>query len=463
MSIIGIALTSLSGWLLIDTIKPALSTLPKLALGWGIGLALVTVGVYLANVLLGVPIAPPLAWAWPVTCAVALVAVRRIVRGRLSPPPRAPVRSRAPWTVLEVWLCAILAIGILITVVQALYWPFFDWDSLATYDFKARLMVLEGRVNVSEYSNVGISNWEYPPHIPLAYSLIYLWGAAPPKIVIALFYVSLVIFFYHSAGQTATRLGSLLATLALILTPTIFLWATHGMLDLPATYYLGAALCLLEEWARKDDRSSFLLAGMMLGAACWTRTNALAFGLSCAMWALLIGVRQRHWPARPWLIGLACMFGATALWQVNLVFELGRPFMGGAGVFDAGLLNLPRLWETLAGLGVQLLDPRLFGVVGWAFLAAMVLVPLKQARAFASLTLASVMLLTWLAVFYGWTVGGSRTVTLFDSGQRVLLNCIPILLLHFVRESALVQPLDAINAWLQRFVGWPAPSPAANG
>jgi hypothetical protein len=37
------------------------------------------------------------------------------------------------------------------------------------------------------------------------------------------------------------------------------------------------------------------------------------------------------------------------------------------------------------------------------------------------------------------------------------------LLLHFVREPALIQPLDAINAWLQRFVGWPAPGPAANG
>ena len=231
MSVFGIALTLLCGWLLVDTVKPALPTLPKLALGWGIGLALVTMGIYLANVLLGVPIAPPLAWAWPAMCTVALVVTRRIVRGRQPLQPRAPVRPRAPWTVLEVWLCAILALGILITVVQALYWPFFDWDSLATYDFKARLMVLQARVNVHEYPMAGIGNWDYPPHIPLAYSLIYLWGAAPPKIVIALFYLSLVIFFYHSATQTAFRLGSLLATLALILTPTIFLWdARHARL-----------------------------------------------------------------------------------------------------------------------------------------------------------------------------------------------------------------------------------------
>jgi hypothetical protein len=154
------------------------------------------------------------------------------------------------------------------------------------------------------------------------------------------------------------------------------------------------------------------------------------------------------------------MFGAIALWQVNIVWGLGRPFMGGAGVFDAKLLDLPRLWETVSGLAVQLFDPRLFGVVGWVFLAAIALLPFKRARAVPSLTLSAVMLLTWLAVFYGWTVGGSRDVTLFDSGQRVLLNCVPILMLHFVREPALTRPLDAMNAQLQRFIGGPQPGPA---
>ncbi len=462
MSAFGIALTLLIGWLLVDMVKPALPTAPKLALGWGIGLAVVTSGVYLANVALNIPLAPPMAWAWPAVCGAGLV-IARLMLKKKQPPPSPGLKTRAPWTVLEVWLCAILVIGVLVTVVQATYWPFFDWDSLVTYDFKARLMVLEQRVNIGEYSQVSIGNWDYPPHIPLAYSLIYLWGSAPPKIVIALFFLSLVIFFYYSARQTASRPGSLLATLALILTPTIFLWATHGMLDLPATYYLGTALCLLEKWARQDDRSSLLLAGSMLGAACWTRTNVLAFGLGCAGWALVVGVSRKSWPVRPWLAGLACMIGAIALWQVNAVWGLGRPFMGGAGVFDAKLFDLSRLWETVSGLVVQLLDPRLFGMVGWMFLAAIARLPLRRARALPSLTLSAVMLLTWLAVFYSLTVGDSRNVTLFDSGQRVLLNCVPILLLHFVREPALIQPLDAMNARLQRFIGGPQPGPAAGG
>ena len=110
----------------------------------------------------------------------------------------------------------------------------------------------------------------------------------------------------------------------------------------------------------------------------------------------------------------------------------------------------------------QLFDPRLFGVSGWMFLAALVLVPFKRVRALPTLTLSLLMLLTWLAVFYGWTVGGSRSVTLFDSGQRVLLNCVPILVLHFGRERELAGRVDALNARLQRFIGGPAPQAAAS-
>lgn len=458
MYLLGLGLVIVLGVLLTAPLTGSLSRLERVAMGWGVGLGSVTLILFLLSAI-GLSLTLAVVWA-VVIVPVSILASWWLLRHSQPVPSSASdlqlselPHSRLALTSLEAWLLFLLLISLAVTVFQAVYWPIYDNDSLVGFDFKAHLMVQRQTVNLPEYRtgpNSG-TNFFYPPLVPLGYSMVYWFGGEQAKAVTVGCWLSLLAVLYAQLRRRTSRLIALVALVLLAYAPVPVLFATHGMTNIPVAFYLVAGAIYLDAWQR-ESRTEFLwLGALLLGLAGWIRTDIVVLVAASWIWVLfrMITTRSRTWLS--WVGGLVIAFSPALLWQVYLARMIGIPGTAAAPWFF--VLDANRFVGTVWALIVQILDPMVFGGIGAAFVLALLLAAYRRrVPSLPLLALISLYAAAWIGLFYVIELE-SRYATLYNSGQRILIAIVPVVLYCSAQSPELQRLADglnqAVNQWIE--------------
>lgn len=157
------------------------------------------------------------------------------------------------------------------TLVVNIFWPVFDWDALALYDFRARVFMIDKNLIHSATSNEYFLG--YPLLTSLSHMFFYQMGLESPKIIYSLFYLSFIVIFYSLLKKRTGDQKAMFFTVVLSLIPEIFSHATVAYTNLPYTIYLCTGTFYLYKWVIDKDKSDLILSAVLVGLSTWVRSS----------------------------------------------------------------------------------------------------------------------------------------------------------------------------------------------
>lgn len=255
--------------------------------------------------------------------AIVMLVAGWLLAWRKGRQPTADSAAAPPLTGLEKLLLALIALALLPRLYSIAWWPFTAYDALWVYGHQARLYTLTGAIPAS----IGY----YPQYLPLQFTFAQLLAGGVNDHA-----ARAVLFFTHAGCALATYLAGarlfrrrvgIIAAAIWVLYPHSGEWARFGDLEIALTMlFTLAATFLLQAWTDEHQRRRHaLIAGMLLGAALWTKPTAGAFILGVALMLAVDLWRVRgDWRAfRPrfevaLLTGLACLPHGSIWYLRNL-------------------------------------------------------------------------------------------------------------------------------------------------
>ncbi len=218
----------------------------------------------------------------------SILAWRKAHRGVSSP------TRRAPLTMDEKLIIAMITVAVFIRWFTMAYWPFTSYDPLWVYGYEGRLYTLLGYIpqNISYY----------PQFLPLQYTYgqLAVGGAVgdhAARVVLPFLHVGSIIAAYVLGARLFKRRTGVIAAGLWALYPHVAQWAHVGDLEIPVTFlFTGSAAFFLMAWTEADKslRQRYaLIAGLFLGGALWTKptAGALVWGMMLATLAEFVRAR----------------------------------------------------------------------------------------------------------------------------------------------------------------------------
>ena len=350
---LALAVSLVSGWFALEAIwgakqHDALGMFFRVAVAGGLGL-LISSWLYLLCLTVGRTERP-----WIVAADMVglffCVALARGFRARRHNASRYRLTespAREEQNSIDGFLAASLAIAV---VANAGIWldrfrlePLGFWDAFAIWNLKARFFFLDAGAHWRRaFSDIITwSHTDYPLLLPLNVARLWSYGGNPDSSIAAGFslYAMLLVLSLLIGGVAALhsrRLGYL-AALALLATPGLMLQAHWQMADIPMSFFVAASLALvLISPKQKSPTTCLLLAGVMAGAAAWTKNEGLLFGLVMVASIALLGsgatLRERVRPVPAFLTGFAVPVALVLILKISLGGEsdLANDFTGAA-------------------------------------------------------------------------------------------------------------------------------------
>ncbi len=168
----------------------------------------------------------------------------------------------------EFWLTIFLIFICGFVLLQNWFWPVTDWDALALYDFRAKVITLRGTMSEGralEYF------FQYPLYTSLLHVASYLSGLQAAKIWYALIYQSFLVSFFVLLRKRASKIVALIGTVALAISPEIFNQSFMAYTNLSFAAFTTIGFLYLWQWW-EDGRSKHLLLGaILIGLSTWIR------------------------------------------------------------------------------------------------------------------------------------------------------------------------------------------------
>ena len=288
-----------------------------------------------------------------------LALVGAAIAWRKRRPEAAPAPERVPLAFDEKLLLALIVGATVVRWLVIAYWPFTAYDALWVYGYQGRLYTLLGYIPQHiDY---------YPQFLQLQYTYaqLALGGGIDDhaaRAVLPFLNVGSILAVYVLGARLLTRRVGILAAAIWALYPHMGEWSRFGDLEIPQTFlFTAAAAFFLIAWSGTAFRRRYaLLAGLLLGAALWTKPTAGAFvwGVVLLLVVDLLRVRfdwRAWWPRfeAALITGAACIPLGGAWYVRNMA--LGHPPL----VFPTGF------WLTQAS--------RSGAEFGWLLLALLIL------------------------------------------------------------------------------------------
>jgi hypothetical protein len=143
--------------------------------------------------------------------------------------------------------------------------PITTWDAIATHSFSAKILFYERSL---EYIN-NMPHPEYPLHLPLLEAWFCIsfnsWNEQLPKIIFALYSLSLTINIYYFLKSLVKRQWALLGIVLTISSPFLFYHSTIAYRDLTLAYYNISTIILILVWLKQKNQGYLYIAGLMAG------------------------------------------------------------------------------------------------------------------------------------------------------------------------------------------------------
>jgi hypothetical protein len=372
-----LALLALGGFLFIRQLLPSSWGAAQLALGYGLGLALLTFSLALVS-LAGIPLRSKTVLASTFLILGAAIASSLVKRKRSNLPDQrsegqilgSSVLPVDPWHGVFVLLAALAA---LFSFGQG----FHATDELVLWGVKGYGIATDEAIQT--VTQWGTNTVAYPLNIPLAIAAarMLLSEALPAaKLVFPAFALALSLLLYQTLRQLDLRREVAgLTTLVVVTTPLVFRHGTLAYANLALSFYLFAAVVLLAlALAPRNLRpahGAMLLSGAMFAAAVWSRPEGLAFSWLMIGIALLATYLKRGrigWHSLAWLISPLLAYSVFWLWLKSQVYSrpLGRTGLAGTAAEQilGGNLHLPEAVYIGRSLLTSLLEIESWGFLG---------------------------------------------------------------------------------------------------
>ncbi len=374
-------LLAIPGALLVRRLRPGAPAAELAGLGGLVGLGTGLAFVWAAGAA-GLPLSAPVVFTALGAAAAALGAVAAglgAAARRAGPRTGAAgggTKAASPaWTPAEIAVLVVVLAVFLSSAWRASFYPVSAMDAHA-YDGRARWIAAERTLDISVYDIyriTGDGNLTYPPLMPLGLALARWTGADQGKPIDAFYFGALLCTVYGVLRRRLPRLGALAAAALTAMIPELWLHASLGLTNLPATAFLTAsfltaadALGRLFETGRSEAgrRRDWILPGLLAAFAAGVRPDAIvpAAGAAGVAALILVARTRRVLPALETgtlLLGPAVFL--TLAWRVQLK---GMIAPGGDPVFRSSPVPDPVLaGNTFRALVELLPNPAL---TGWA-------------------------------------------------------------------------------------------------
>jgi len=367
----------LLGISIIYTIAPGIRLLEKIGFSFPIGIGVATL-IMLGLDLAGVKInQPKLLSAIFLVISMGLSVVvykkyRAFIVFDFSRLKKVRLKSFLPVNLSWVLLIAIGCYFIAVIFKKTFFWPVFIFDSIHGYDFIAKTILHEGTFNSSIFtSNYPIYSVRsfYPPLIPLAFGLSYLFEHESSKIIVAIFYFSSFIVFYSFVRHYSSHLAAALAVLLFTLTPEFAAFSALSSPNPPCTFFSAMGFLSMYLWYRNNKMSYFYIGTISIVLAMWTRSEAIIFFGAGGIMVLAKAIQTKQF--KQLVIYSISGIAVFAFWQWYLhaiiAIENSSPILTEL-VWDSGKLS--RMLEIVKKVTW---NTQYYGIVFYLFVAVVVL------------------------------------------------------------------------------------------
>jgi len=207
------------------------------------------------------------------------------------------------------------------------YWPLTDWDALALYDFRAKVIASTG--NLSQGVELGYF-FHYPPHTSLLHTFNYILGLQEVKIWYSLLYATFLMVFYSLLRKEHSLKLSLFGTLILAISPRIFSHAKIAYTNLPYTIYLSLGYLYLYFWLKKGVIQDVIIGALLIAFSTWIRLSEPFWIVSVLI--LFIGAfrYKKQIPILILLVGI--IFSMIWPWDKFVSIQYNKPLAKGLGI-----------------------------------------------------------------------------------------------------------------------------------
>lgn len=192
---------------------------------------------------------------------------------------------------LEKWLLFILLFLIIVSAFLNYVRPITDWDAIALYDFRAKVMTMTG--SWSSGFDLGYF-FQYPPYTSLLHAMIYALGIPQAKVWYSCLYFSFIVSFYALLRRKVNRLLSLVGALLLAISPLVLEHATVAYTNLAYTTFFVLSIIYLWYWLEQQHTSDLILGSLLLGLTTWVRMSEPFWVVGVVLiFSGLIGYKQQ--------------------------------------------------------------------------------------------------------------------------------------------------------------------------
>lgn len=181
-------------------------------------------------------------------------------------------------------------------IISNFYWPIVDWDSLALYDFRAKVLAHEGTFDRG--IELGYF-FHYTPFTSILHAYNYIMGIAQAKMWYSVLFCAYLLIFYYFLRIKTSRTIALVGVFLLATTGTLLAHAKMAYTNLPYTIYLTSGLFYLLLWWESGRKKDIILGTLFVAGSTWIRSSEPFWLFATAIIAFGIFLKYK----KDWLLG----------------------------------------------------------------------------------------------------------------------------------------------------------------
>lgn len=264
----------------------------------------------------------------------------------------------------EKLILTVIVILVVGSLIQNLFWPVTDWDALALYDFRARIVAETG--NFALGSELGYF-FQYPPFTSLLHTSLYVLGFEQAKIWYTILYASFIAVFYALIRKRTSRVMSLVGALLLAANPYMVEHSVMAYTNLAYVLFFSLGIIYLWDWLSEDSDKSLLLGGILVGGSTWVRMSEPFWIVGIVL--IILGLLIKKKTIRSLIFGIVAivlLLGIKSIWpgfvaDVNTVVSVApaqtEPAPAPPSFSVSSLPLIAPVFGIFRNLGIFMLKP----------------------------------------------------------------------------------------------------------
>lgn len=172
-------------------------------------------------------------------------------------------------TLLEKILAIILVLLVILILLINNYWPFWLWDVLTLYEFRADLIFKTG--SLSSFLEFGPYYLTHPLFTTMTHVWLYLTGFQNVKFIYALYYAIFGVLFYNLLRKNISRKLSLFFTFLMLITGDLISAVDASYSNLPYMIFFTLGALYLYNYFKKIRTEYLIISSLFLAFSVWSR------------------------------------------------------------------------------------------------------------------------------------------------------------------------------------------------